>query len=191
MPLYLVTGPTEVLSLVDAKLHLRVEDSENDAVITAMVAAATADIDGRDGWLGRALKPQTWDLKLDGFPCGHIRLPLPPLISVTSVEYIDIDGITQTFSATKYHVSGAGGRNPARISLRAYEQWPLTAYRWPEPVTVRFEAGYEIVPPDIVNAIKLQVSQYYENRDEFVTGTIMSKLPSTVESLLLKHQVFA
>jgi hypothetical protein len=55
--LRLVTLPNKsVLTHDEAKAHLRVDDT----LITALIAAATARLDGRDGILGRCLRSETW-----------------------------------------------------------------------------------------------------------------------------------
>src|SRR6185369_8190715 len=94
--LYLIAAPeSAVVSLDDMKEHLRVDadNTDDDDVIDAFTAATTQHLDGRDGLLGRALIDQTWELRLSWFPCyGLLRLPLPPLIEVVSVKYIDADG---------------------------------------------------------------------------------------------------
>lgn len=78
MPLYLIEPPEqdEVLTLADAKQHLRVDFEDDDGVIESYIAAAIQNIDGRDGWLGRALVEQTWELRLPDF--GGSVIPICP-----------------------------------------------------------------------------------------------------------------
>jgi hypothetical protein len=45
--------------------------SASDTVLGAFITAARQMLDGRDGWLGRALNTQTWDLILDRFPTSN------------------------------------------------------------------------------------------------------------------------
>ena len=64
----IVAPYAEPVHLDDAKLHLRVEVTDDDALIRTLIVAARnhAEI-----FTGRALVTQTWDLKLDAFPaCG-------------------------------------------------------------------------------------------------------------------------
>jgi hypothetical protein len=70
--LHFINPPTEpVLTLADAKPHLRVDHNDDDSLITALIAAATARLDGRDGILGRWLRQQTWEL----FPARQLPAP--------------------------------------------------------------------------------------------------------------------
>lgn len=111
MPLYLIEPPEqdEVLTLADAKQHLRVDFEDDDDVIESYIAAAIQSIDGRDGWLGRALVEQTWELRLPDFGGSVIPIPLPPLITIESIKYYDAVDMLQTLSPDVYEVTGVGG----------------------------------------------------------------------------------
>ena len=93
----------------------------------------------------RAFITQTWDLKLDGFPCSDeaIRLPKAPLISVTSVTYLDSNGDSQTWSASLYTVDAPTGPKAERGRIVPnYGQYFPTTRDVVNAVTVRFVAGY-------------------------------------------------
>ena len=57
MRVFVVTPPEPVVSIDEAKDHLRVDGDGEDALIEGLVAAATGHIDGPNGWLGRAIGP--------------------------------------------------------------------------------------------------------------------------------------
>lgn len=89
----LITAPAvEPVTVAEARAHLYVGHSDDDAIIGAFIAAAREDCEHRTQ---RALVTQTWERTLDGFPAA-ISLPMAPLASVTSVKYIDGDGNEQT-----------------------------------------------------------------------------------------------
>src|SRR5262245_61367182 len=94
MALRLLTPPdTPPVSLDEAKAHLRVDHTDDDNYITALIAAATTYLDGWNGVLGRAMITQEWELVLDAFPCGDaIEIPLGPLQDVSRVAYDDSAG---------------------------------------------------------------------------------------------------
>ena len=50
------------------------------------------------------------------------------------------------------------------------------------------EANPQTVPPTVVQAVKMLVWEFYENRGQFVTGTIVQENP-TVQRLLHFHRV--
>jgi uncharacterized phiE125 gp8 family phage protein len=190
MTLHLVTPPAGLpLSVLELREHLRLEGIDGqDVMVAAYLGAATAAIDGADGWLGRALLTQTWELRLDCFPWhGAIVVPLPPLQSVTSVEYTDTDGNDQVLAPSQYQVAGIGGARPARIYPAFGERWPSTRDQ-AEAVRVCFTAGYGDapghVPEPIRQAIQLMVAQSFEDRE----GTV--GMSSAVESLLFPFRVW-
>lgn len=182
----LVTRPAvEPISLTEAKLHLRVDISNDDSLIQALILAAremTEDI------LRRALITQTWDCILDEFPDGdEIVLPLPPLQSVASITYKDQDGDESTFSADDYIVNTDA--EPGKVVLAYGASWPSTSLYPTGAVTVQFVAGYgdasTDVPQKYRQAMLLLIAHWYENREAIATtGAVPKEIPLAVESLL-------
>ena len=70
-----VTPPVEpVLTLDEAKEHLRVVHSDEDLLIQSLIDAAVSWLDGWDGVLGRCIMPQTWRIDAADLVAGF-RLP--------------------------------------------------------------------------------------------------------------------
>jgi uncharacterized phiE125 gp8 family phage protein len=199
MSLYLIEAPSQddVLSVDEAKRYLRVDLDDDDELIEGLIAAAIQNIDGRDGWLGRALAAQTWELRQHDFGGQSIKIPLPPLIAVESVKYYDAEDALQTLPTDHYEIVGAGGYGKATIMLKDGKSWPALGRR-AENVLVRFRAGYVTnespqvgnVPAPIVTAIKRQVGAMYEHREAVIVNSTASKLPGGVEALLLPLRVW-
>jgi uncharacterized phiE125 gp8 family phage protein len=200
MGLKLVTPPQGLpISLEEAKAHLRVDHNDEDAAITLLLKAAIEHNDGPEGFLGRALVDQTWDLYLDEFPTSTIEIPLPPLIEVVGVFYGDSNDAEQEFSAASYVVDDAS--QPARIILSDAASWP-TISRNANAVRVRFRAGYidatnsppdspseaSAVPFDIKAGILLYLGALYAHREEVVVGQTVAKLPWGAEALLRRKR---
>lgn len=196
MGLKLITAPASpVLTLTEAKAHLRVVTSDDDTIITDYVAAAT---NYAEEFTGRAFIDQTWDLYLDAFPTTgelQIKIPKPPLIEVLSVSYDDSNGDEQVIASGQYYVdtvSEFGWVVPAS----GLSTWP-TPIDAINSVRVRFRAGYlspdspplNAVPRGIVSAVKLILGSLYEHRESQVVGTISSRLPWGAEQLLRQHRV--
>lgn len=181
MQLYLATpAAAPVVSLAEMKAHLRVDHSDEDDLITACEAAAVSSLDGADGILGRCLKPQTWRMKLCDFE-DDIRIPLPPLVSVTHVKYFN-GGTLMTLSASLYEVVGAGATNPACIVPVYGTFWPVPDTK-AEAVEVEFQAGYTTVPPALVQAVKLLAGHFYANREAVSVGVTAQEMPLAVQRL--------
>ena len=143
MPLTLVTPPTlEPLTLAEATSHLRVDLNDDDDLITDLITAAR---EYAETVTRRALLTQTWDLKLDAFPASSgtpVRLPFPPLQSVTSIQYVDTNGDTQTWSSDDYIVDAPSGPQAVqgRITPAYQESYPTTRGII-NAVTIRFVTG--------------------------------------------------
>jgi uncharacterized phiE125 gp8 family phage protein len=146
------------------KSHARITDGSEDADVAALNLAATR---AAEVATQRALMPQTWVLTLDQFPRGGvIDVPVPPLISVTSLKYLDVDGVLTTLSSADYVVDNQ--TEPGRI-VPAYEKtWPAIQLM-PNAVTIEFVAGYAnaaAVPDPIKHAIKMIFGHYWIHREE-------------------------
>lgn len=184
MHLTLVTPPASaIVTLAEAKTHLRVEhDVENDYIPT-LVDAAEALILGREGWTGRASTEQTWKLSLEGFPIDDcIELPFPPLRSVTHVKYYDPDNVQQTFSSAKYAV--ITDETPGEIELLATQGWPST-YPRHDAVEVQFVCGYDTIPAPIKHATLITLASLYRNR-----GDESFQMPAAVRRLLAPYKTW-
>lgn len=185
------TTTTYTDNLADASLGAAAPavNTTADPLLAGYLTAARLHVEGRDGWLNRALVTQTWDLFLDRFPCA-IVLPLPPLQSVTSVTYLDNTGASQTLATNQYRVDTA--RVPARITPAYGVTWPNT-YGVPNAVTVRFVAGYgapAAVPGPIRLGLTMLAAHFYEHREPVLVGTIQARLPFHVEALLMPFRVW-
>lgn len=143
MSLKLITAPTELpLTLDEAKDHLRRTDTAMDAIIMRYIYHAVSMCDGAEGILNRALITQTWELKVDRFPWGPVDIPLPPLQSVSSVKYLDDQGVEQVLDTSVYDVFNAGSTTRRGYIKLAYDQtWPTTR-AVDQAVTITFVAGY-------------------------------------------------
>jgi uncharacterized phiE125 gp8 family phage protein len=194
--LSLVTAPAvEPLTLDETKAHLRVESDDENGAIYAWIVAARQHV---ESYTHRALLPQTWDLKLDAFPCwsDSIRLPKAPVTSVTSVTYLDTSGVSQTWSSSLYLTDLPTGPHAARARITpAYAQYYPSTYDVPNAVTVRFVAGYtnaDAVPMAIKAAMLFLIGHWYMNRSAVAIGSnnIPTAIPMTVEALLWPFTTF-
>jgi uncharacterized phiE125 gp8 family phage protein len=155
-----VTAPAfEPVTLDEAKAHLRVDATADDALINALIVAAREYC---ENWTGRSLPRQTFKLTLDTFP-ATISLPRPPLVSVTHVKYIDTNGTQQTLASTEYRVDATS--EPGRITPAYAKSWPSLRGQIAD-VEVQYVCGYAAgsVPERAKLAMLVLLSEYYENR---------------------------
>jgi len=195
MALTLVTAPApEPLTTDQAKLHLRVDSDDENTLIDTLIVTARQWV---ETFTHRALMTQTWDLKLDAFPCGPIVLPMAPAISITSITYVDTGGSSQTWSSAEYQTDIPTGpmAQRARIQPAYGYSYPLTRDQM-NAVTVRFVAGYgatvQTIPDIFIAAMKLLVEHWYAVRTPVLigSGNVVSNVPHSIESMLWAYKAF-
>jgi Phage gp6-like head-tail connector protein len=200
MPIVVVTPPSEEpVSLSEAKLHLRVDASNDDTLIQSLISAVRQHAEAIT-W--RSLCTQTLMLVMDQFPAPGMNVgsanwygpqwgttpgPLTSLRpegktgfeiilergtvqSVTSIQYTDENGTAQALDPAAYKVDTYS--TPARIVPAYGTTWPATRNEI-NAVRVTYVSGYgaaTTVPEGIKRWMLLRLGAMYENREEFLTG---------------------
>jgi uncharacterized phiE125 gp8 family phage protein len=195
VPVRLITATTEEpVSLADAKAHLRLEHELDDAVVLSLVKAARQYLE-EACWRGFCL--QTWERTESCFPADvclpferqGLKLPMGNLVSVTSLKYIDPDGVERTAVAgTDYVVDS--DNVPGRVRLAYGKSWPSVRSQW-DAVRCRYVVGWAAadVPQPLKQALLLLVSQMYEHRTPEVTGTIVTSVQFAVNALIAPYRL--
>jgi uncharacterized phiE125 gp8 family phage protein len=165
MQFRLLTGPlAEPITLTDAKAHLRVDLSDDDVLITRLIAAAREWVEAQTG---RALMTQSWRLSTNTWPgTDSVGLVRPPVQAVTAVRTISAAGDATIWAAENYALSQ--GTEPQRL-LRLSGGWPEPG-RADSGIEIDLTCGYGAnaadVPAALRQAILLKVAQLYERRGE-------------------------
>lgn len=183
-----VTPPAEEpVTLAEARLHLRVDATGEDALITALIQAAR---EWCEQHTGRAFVTQTLRYRLAQFPrCRTVELPRGPAQSITSVGYVDPALSVQTLDAAKYGL--AADASPPRLELAPSLSWPDT-YDAQDAVTITYVAGYgaaSAVPFPIKQAILVMVGELYSRREDAVAGMTIQAAQMGVERLLAPYRI--
>ncbi len=191
MSLIPVTPPSaEPVTLAEAKDHLRVTTTDEDSLIESLISAAR---EIAESFTNRALVTQTWDWKFGAFP-ACLEVPKAPLVSVTSLQYVDGNGDTQTLATTEYSVLNAASvTGPGRIVPAYGKAWPAVR-GMPNDITVRFVAGYGAalaVPPQIRWALLLILGELYARRESALVGATIVEVPYSANALLMPFVVHA
>jgi uncharacterized phiE125 gp8 family phage protein len=102
-----------------ARANLRIDGDHMDAQITGWIRGIVAEL---EHLTGQCLMAQTWTVVLDAFPTAPVSLP-HPVISVSSVKYLDMTGTEQTLAQNTY-----------RINRKAYSTTvaPIVGGAWPD-----------------------------------------------------------
>jgi hypothetical protein len=139
----LIAGPgEEPVSLAQAKLWCRIDTGDEDALLSALIAAARLQV---ESLTGLALTSQSWRLVLDCAP-RLVVLPVAPVIALSAAP----DGAVLQGDAVL--LAEAGGA----VTI---------------DYTAGFgDAG--AVPADLKQAVLLLVAYWYENRDAIATAPL-------------------
>lgn len=177
MTLRRITGPGLPITVDEAKANGRIDTTAEDALVENCIRSALAHA---EKWAGAAFQSQIWELVLDEFPSSEIEIPYGPVLSITSVKYIDGDGAEQT--TTDYEIDLTPSDKAWVIPT---EDWPTTMDT-ANAVTVRFVAG-DAPPDDVRQAILLLTEHFYDNRAAS-SGEDVKAIPFGVFDLLNLHR---
>lgn len=166
-------------------------NTTGDPLLNMLITAARQHAEQE---LRRYLITQTLDAYFHEFPDEDddedLRFNLPPLQSVTSITYVDIDGVTQTLAPSQYLVDAKS--RPARIEPAYGVVWPATREQM-NAVTVRFVAGYgaaSAVPACVKNWMLMRIKTLWDQRDQLTKQLGMPVFePSFVDGLLDPERV--
>lgn len=160
-----------IIPLADAKAHLDIEDSDDDAMVAAWRDAAIAETEMLSGL---ALSEAQYLWTLPRFS-PSIDLPMGPVVSVDSVDYIDGDGGEVTYAGARLVGS--------RVYPAVLGSWP-TAYGY---VGVTFTAGP--APADkkahLIAAAKIKLS-ILEDRGRS-DGATLERMEKAFASMVGNH----
>lgn len=195
-------GPaSEPISLLEAKHHLRIDHTDEDADLTDLISAARCAL---EDYLNAALIQQTFNWILDRFPgtwgggpwwdlpevgslSGRslrrfVRVPRGPLLSVASITIFDEADAPTIWDASNYYVA----TSEDRIYRRAATAWPRPG-RVAEGIEIIYDAGFGSSAADVPGALKQGlkelVAAYYVNRASSDEQSPES-LPALVRSIV-------
>lgn len=186
----IITAPSEIVTAAAAAEFMRAEFSISETtLIESLIKAARIMC---EEYLFRRIGVQTIELRDKGFPANNAPIILPaPLISVTSIKYLDGSNVEQTLDPSEYIVSDSA---PGQII--PINSWPTTS-KSSDSLRVVFEAGYsdpgespmlsEALPETIKTGLLMQVADMYENREAQVERPL--SINPTLERLLVPYRL--
>lgn len=137
------------VSLGDLKDHLRIEHEDQDRLLLTKIMAATYEV---EAYLEAPVIRREFTLRLPRFPSvaldGGAEIPIvnPPLVSVTSISYLDENEALQIVPSVDYRIAKSG-LYPKII--------PATGVYWPstlevdDAVTIEYIAGWGSRPSEV------------------------------------------
>jgi uncharacterized phiE125 gp8 family phage protein len=185
-----VPPAVEPVTLAEAKAHLRVDISTDDALIASIIKAAR---EWCEEYLDRSLVHTQWTMRMDSFPHEFV-LPRPPMatsgtVTATAITYTLETQAVETLDPATYRVDRHD--TPGRIRVVYAGTWPAHLFD-ENSVTVTWYGGYGAdgtsVPAAIRSAMLMIISSLYEHRTAVLTGTISKEIEFGVKSMLDAHR---
>jgi uncharacterized phiE125 gp8 family phage protein len=180
---YRTSGPTDtdIISLLDLKNFLKVENTADDTLIPALLTAARKYVEDYTGVLCNSgtvtFYAESW---------AAFRFAAGPVTAVDTVSYKTDASTYATLATTGYAVSTKA--IPQRLQFYS----PPSLYNNTlEKVKVTTTAGYAeaYIPAPMVQAMRLLVGHWYEQRSQVIVGTISSQLPLGIHALLNPYRI--
>lgn len=176
------------MTISEVKAHCVIGHDLDDTLLGVLISAAR---EHGESLTGRSWAAKTLEVVLDEFPAGAIELPASPITAVTSVKYLDADGVEQTMPDTDYTVDADSlvGR------VVAVDEWPETDDTV-NAVRVRYTAGWtpSTIPPVLKQWLLIRVATLYEHREALTMVSnnrlVLPMDRSFVDGLLDAHTVF-
>ena len=166
------TAPgVEPLALSEAKSFLRIDNSDQDTLITELIKTARQRVENDTG---QSLINTTWDYWFDTFPTERsITVARVPLVSVTHVISYDEDDAASTLASSKYLVDVVQGR----VALNNDDDWPSDLRAFNSGI-IRFVAGYGTAGSDVPSPLRLACYQllthWFEHADPYTSTDAVS-----------------
>jgi hypothetical protein len=196
-----VAPTSEPVALAEAKAWVKQDNDADDALISSLIVAAR---EAAEQYLRRSLITQTYRLSLDlmqddtlsNLPAGVydmpisslysglpkiIELPMPEIISVTSVTTYNTANTGTVYSSSNYFVDTDAGR----VVLNQDAIWP-GSLRISKAVEIVYVAGYGTaaqVPRSIRTSILMHLETMYNGRRE-------CEIPAACEQILKKYKIY-
>lgn len=167
---------SEPITLEEAKVFLRVDNDEEDAVISNFIAAARAQVENKTH---RIIRFSTWEWTCSGLS-GVSQVPLTPC---AACDGIVVNGETVDPSLYSFR---CGDMSPLFGTITALDGFPEGE------AVVTLKAGYVNgeVPPDIIRWMQVRLGDFYEQRESFAVGVHFFEFSRNfVDSLLDPYRI--
>jgi uncharacterized phiE125 gp8 family phage protein len=181
---------TEPVLYADVAQFIKFSDPTNTAEVTLienMIKACRQLFERR---CGLSFKERTYETLFKPFDRPYI-IPITPVISVDKVETVDYTGTKTELTLN----SGYYKRGLYQVEIQTSEMTglssPWTSGAGSYDLLVTYKAGYghtdtETLPEALKEAMRRQVMQWYDNRDDFYE----LKLLGSIESILRSYMAF-
>ena len=184
MTVILVSGPAvEPLSLAEAKSWIKVDASDEDALIQSLIVSARLAVEAATN---RLLITQQWRLVIDAWPMGGaLPLPLAPVLSISRIRTLDAASVASDVPVAQYSLDA--NLDHARILLGPSVPVPGVAFNG---ITIDLVVGYgdaAAVPEPLRLVMRHLVALWFANRGDGEAGA--TRVPDGVRALLAPYRI--
>jgi uncharacterized phiE125 gp8 family phage protein len=184
----MITDPSEYpVTITEIKEFARIDGNEEDTILEVFLAGTVNSI---EAYLGRSLITRTYKMIMDEWNSKEIELPMPPLVSVSSIKTIDEDNVETIYDNNNYFVVTES--IPGRIIIKKDTDMPVNFDRDKAGFSIEWIAGYGLsnsIPKQIKIAIMQWVTMIFENRAMTSSDMYNIPLPAEVKKILQPFRV--
>jgi hypothetical protein len=171
---------TDVISLQDAKDHLRILGTDQDSLVTRYLHAAIQWAETRTE---RVIAPSVYQIRIEPDDVT-LELPLPDFIEITKLESVTDGAKTtlfekETSGTLSDYITVDDFPNPAEITVSTSNLADTVDY-----LIITASFGMDTLPEDMKAAIQLLLGHLYRNESEVITGSIATQMPQGAETIL-------
>lgn len=186
MALTQTSSPTvEPITLAEVIAHRGIVAADQYSWVqnTAIPAARRA----AENYLNVQLLAATWEETLSEFPAsGEILFAKSPVRSLTSVQYLDSDGVEQTWASANYDTEL--NVIPSRLMPAYGVVWPTIRGGRFDSVTLTYVAGMGEKAVELPEQTKVfclnLVGHWFENREPYLMGERAWRVPHMLFEIL-------
>lgn len=186
---------TNPVTLAAARLHLKLDTfgvggtHPDDSLVDTFRSAARGNA---ERYMRRRVARDTVELRVEAF-ARKIALPLAPVVSFTSLKYLDADEVEQTLDPSAYTFIDSLSDPHVVLDWN----WPVASDRV-DAIRLRYTCGYGVnggdaityaLPDDIMAAMLLMITHMYENRSTVQVGNLVTQVPLSAQYLMDMYQL--
>lgn len=181
-------APTfDAITLKEGRDHLKEPSNitAEDDLILSFIQTAGDTVQTKTH---KVIATSTWTAYSDVWPEGDIiTINKNPITSITSFSYYDSTNTLVALTEGTDYIIDTTGENSSASPFRIYLINKPSLYTRINAIEIVFVAGYltpQTVDTRIKQAVRLFLTDWKENRTDYVTGKIVSLLPRSVEYLI-------
>jgi uncharacterized phiE125 gp8 family phage protein len=182
--------PTEYpLTLAEGKVYAKATaDTSEDEWIDIFIRGATELLESKTS---RTIAQATLELTLNDFK-PVIKLPNPPVQSITSIKYDDVNGVEQTLDSSLYVLDNSS-LGHANVTPKVNTVWPDTQPGAINSVRVQYVAGFAnatLVPSGVKVWVGMHVAFWFENRSAYEEKQMQGQIAlNSIKSLFKVYTI--